>query len=920
MANENENLPGVKVTYEDGNLYSGNQSLQANTQSILFIGTAVDGPSGEPVSVRDLGIKAADKLFGGLIDRKTKRPVQASLLRGLYEAIKAGNEDVRLLRIGGKQAKTILQAKDVARNMEQYLGDARGNEPFFIDVDVPSGGKFVGVSKVEVIQKDGTAVNMTIGNVLDYIDPATGAEKAFFFGNKMRPGTTVRLSFDYETRNYTMVPKLEGGVPNYNDPDYTLSKDTANNHHFYSARNNWSDRLESGHIPVVVVKDNATSEVFTISSTTPTGDYIYRVGKGQTANPLTDAWSDQDYKDGGIFFTSAYDNEVGKGTYPALTGDVTVTVEYAWFTSFAQSSTSEGPIPGTAATYDLNYAPMATGFGVFYKSGNTRVELSEGTDYGVSIADKTVTVTAGAAPVGAQLIASYKTSASTVQDPKVEVFGKYAGSVYGGLTDIYDLETLHGVAVEVTTDPEDPTGYEKIISFYKPEEKRLSYRDTVLVYRTKKLAQIKTIRQFVNYVNNDSQNNVVYLAAANEYGSVPIQGLEVTGKTFLGEQAPGTLKEDLNEPMDSPNRYPWLGSDGVFDVTSPTQMQELYETLGGKYDFVGDDYKLIQLGVYGKLENYVVDEIVLLDVHANTLIDPLVPEKSFANQLALHCATATAKTWETIGTIGVAPALSASLLDVQEYIDMLTKPGFLDGDINADKRALYERNGIRTDYVNEHYVYTEATHEYVLNDEGDRIDIGRYVNIVFGPEIGLSSDKIGNYVTSGAATYAALISTLNPEVSTTNRTLEVVKGLRYKLSDAQHNQLSDGRFVTFADQINQANIVKYVVKDGVTAALPFSDYTRLSTVRIVHTAVQLVRRKANPFIGLPNGLAQRNALSAEIQAGLDKMKELGVLQRFKFTIFSSVQDKVLGNAFITLELVPQFEVRRFNTSVVLRAA
>jgi hypothetical protein len=920
MATENENLPGVKVTYEDGNLYSGRQNLQANTQSILFIGTAVDGPSGEPVSVRDLGIKAADKLFGGLIDRKTKRPHQASLLRGMYEAIRTGNEDIRLLRIGGRFAKTVLQAKDVARNMEQFLGAAKGNGAFSAEFTVPNSGIFVGVNKIEEIQSDNTAVNMTINTVVDSIEKPSGKVRVNFKADKLRPNRKVKVSYDYETRNYSLVPRLNAGVPDYSDPDYTLTKDASNNHRFYSARNNWSDKLESGHVPVVVITNNADGMVYTISSMTPSGDYIYRVGKGGVTDPLKDAWSAQDYRDGGISFTAAYDAEVTKGVYPALSGDIKVTVEYAWFAAFPEEGSSEATIPGSAQNYSLNYTPLASEFGVYYKLGATQVELAEGVDYGVSLSERTVTINAGVAPVGAQLYAVYKTSASTVADPKLEVYGKFPGSTYGSLTDILDKTTIRGVAIEVAADPEDPTGYEKVITVYKPDEKRLAYRDTALVYRTKKLEHIKTIRQFVNFVNTDPQNNVTFLAASNEHGSVPVQGLLVTGKTFLGQESPGVMFEDLSKPADDPARYPWLGDDGVFDVTNKEQMQRLYDSLGGKFEFANGEYKLIEQGVYGKLENYVVDEIVLLDVFANTVIDPVVPEKSFANQLAYHCATVTAKTWETIGTIAVAPALSSSLVDVQEYIDVLTKPGFLDGEENDEKRARYERAGIRTDYVNEHYVYVDATHEYVLNEEGDRIDIGRYANIVFGPEIGLSSDKLGNYVTSGAAVYSALISTLPPEVSTTNRVVEVIKGLRYKLSEAQHNQLSNGRFVTFADQINQSNIVKYVVKDGVTAALPSSDYSRLSTLRIVHAAVQLVRRKANPFIGLPNGLAQRNALSAEIQAGLDRLKELGVLQRFKFTIFSSVQDKVLGNAFITLELVPQFEVRRFNTSVVLRAA
>jgi len=921
MAIDNtSNLPGVKVTYEDNQLHTSNQTQAATTKSILLIGTAVDGPVGEPVRVRDLGIKATEKLFGGMINRKTKQPNQASLIRGMHEAIKVGNDDIRLLRVGGKHAKTELKAKDIARNMEQYLGEAEGNTAFVVEIHVPAGGKFVGVSKVEEIDKDGNVKTLAANSVIDYVDTTSGSEKVYFYADKIRPGHSVRVHYDYETRNYTMVPKLEGGVPDYSDPDYTLTQDASNNRYFYSARKNWSDRLESGHIPVVVVKNNDTGDVYTIASTNPNGDYIYRIGKGQVSNPLTDPISAQDYKDGGIFFTTAYDDEVAKGVYPALTGNITVTCEYAWYTAYAETGTETSVAPGVAVDYNLDYTPIANEFSVYYVSGTERVTLTEGVDYGVSLTERIVTINAGVAPVGAQLYASYKTSSSTVQDPYIEVLGKYPGSVYGSLTDLYDKGTLTGVKVEVQADPDDPTGMEKIIIFHKPEEKRLSYKDDYLVYKTKNLANIKTIRQFVNYVNNDASNNIVTLYAENDYGNVPIQGLLVTEAKYLGEEEPGKLKEDMTKPLGTLDRYPWLGDDGLVDVTNPSDMDRLYTLLGGRYELVNGEYKLVEQGIYSKLENYVVDEIQLLDVYANTLIDPLTPEKNFATQLAQHCATATAKTWETIGIIGVAPALSTKLLDVQEYIDLLTIPGFLDGAGNEARRKKYEAAGIRTDYVNEHYLYNEATHEYVLNDEGDRIDIGRYISVVFGPEVGLSSDKIGNYVTSGSTVYAALISTLSPEVSTTNRPVSVIRGLRYNLSEAQHSQLIDGRYVTFTQQIDENGITKFVVKDGVTAALANSDYTRLSTLRIVHTAVQLVRRKATPFIGLPNGLAQRNALAAEIQAGLDKLKENGLLQRFKFTIFSSVQDKVLGNAFITLELVPEYETRQFNTSVVLRAA
>lgn len=348
---------------------------------------------------------------------------------------------------------------------------------------------------------------------------------------------------------------------------------------------------------------------------------------------------------------------------------------------------------------------------------------------------------------------------------------------------------------------------------------------------------------------------------------------------------------------------------------------DLYNKLGGTYEVDEDgDNRMTSQGVYSRLENYAVDVIVLADAYANTVIDPLVPAKNFATQLAQHCAVVTAKTWETVSVIAMAPALETRLLDIQEYVDISTGKSVK---LSDEKKKAYEHAGIRLDYVNTHSMYNEATMELILNEEGEPIDVGRYVNVVFGPEVGLTSDKVGNYVVPGATAYSALITTLNPEVATTNKTLPSVFGLRYRLSEAQHNQLVGGRYVTFDSKVfssGSGSGTNIVVKDGVTAARASSDYGRLSTLRIVHASVQLVRRKADPFIGLPNGLAQRNALSAEIQAGLDALKENGVLQRFVFTVFSSAQDRVLGNAFITLELVPQYEVRKFNTSVVLKAA
>jgi hypothetical protein len=414
----------------------------------------------------------------------------------------------------------------------------------------------------------------------------------------------------------------------------------------------------------------------------------------------------------------------------------------------------------------------------------------------------------------------------------------------------------------------------------------------------------------------------------------------------LGEVEAGTMHQDETYPLGDVRRYDWLGNDGLFDTTSMADMLRLFEKLGGSYkrdengEVVFDDNDtpiLVEQGIYSKLENYVVDKIVLLDAYANTAIaspfstaDNIVVDntRSFATQLALHCAVVTAKNWETIATIGMAPAPEADLMGLQFYINCSTgalkinhTSDELDPTSDEYKFKKYLRQGINLDFANDHFMYNEATMELIHDDEGDPIDIGRYLSVVFGPEVGLVNGKLGYYAPNGAAVYGAFVTTLPGEESTTNHQVKTINGLRYTLSEAQHNQLVGGRYITFQEKyVSSANgmVKKYVVKDGVTAAQPNSDYTRLSALRIVHECVQLVRQKADPFLGLPNGMAQRNALYAEIQSGLDKYKEMHKLQNFSFTIYASARDRVIGNSFITLELVPEFENRKFFTSVSLR--
>jgi len=87
-----------------------------------------------------------------------------------------------------------------------------------------------------------------------------------------------------------------------------------------------------------------------------------------------------------------------------------------------------------------------------------------------------------------------------------------------------------------------------------------------------------------------------------------------------------------------------------------------------------------------------------------------------------------------------------------------------------------------------------------------------------------------------------------------------------------------------------------------------SDYVNLSTVRIVHEAVERIREVSQDFLGMPNNPQLRNALDAECDTVLRRLQDVGALDRYEKTLVSSPSMRVLGQLRIQLKLVPAFEI------------
>ena len=404
-------------------------------------------------------------------------------------------------------------------------------------------------------------------------------------------------------------------------------------------------------------------------------------------------------------------------------------------------------------------------------------------------------------------------------------------------------------------------GVTKIFVFTKPESKKYTASEAPMTYSS---ADYPTVGYLKQALANTAINNVFEIVCDDD---------DMATGDF-----PVTVAQALTDG----------GDDGV--VVTNNQM---YEALSGKRD--ADGYLEVQ-GAYQILENYNVDYIYPAGVYANS-VQTVNPHSSFHHELALLCAVLTYRTKMTHGFIDMKPNSNTTLVGIQSYVSDLLK------------------------YNNTHYMRDENGDD-IVDAEGNKMDIGWYTSCVVGPEPVMVSDTLGTYYGSPAIAYAALNASLKPESAPTNKALPGVKGMKFKFSNKQMNEIVANRMVVFKlknEGTATASSVPYVV-DGCTSGAANSDYTRLSTVKVVSDVVDQIREVADPFIGEPNTIEQRNALSALISKRLSYLLNNGEIQHYEFEINATIQQVLLGECSIALTLVCPMELRKITTVVALRAA
>jgi len=334
---------------------------------------------------------------------------------------------------------------------------------------------------------------------------------------------------------------------------------------------------------------------------------------------------------------------------------------------------------------------------------------------------------------------------------------------------------------------------------------------------------------------------------------------------------------------------------------------------------------------------------IVVPVGATIDASGLAADQNFGYQLANFCYIATASRNQLIGVLGVRPASpSASRAptqtELQQWANALiafTNCPMYDGTTANGDGTDVSPTGTYAFYAHSSNTVNRLINaqdpfipsgpvdgSIVVDNDGTKVDIGMYINVcamdVWAKNKAASklAPSLGYYAANGAATYAGLITTLKAKSAPTKKILGGVS-VQKPIALPVLNSLNGARFVCLENIIKGLTISNAMTGAHNVGTYGRSDFVRLSTVRIVFSAIEVVRLRAEPFIGEPNNPEARAALDTAIREGLQEQKREGALQGFSFQITSSPTDQVLGRANVNLVLTPAFELIRIPVTVAL---
>jgi hypothetical protein len=913
------NLPGHLVEFKDGGLQfvtNGDENNTAKTKSLLILGTAFDGPVNNPVKINS---DTVETVFGSELD-EYGRISKATITKAARQAFRNGFTDVRCMRVTGKPAEVVIEKKEpatpataiVTKNNESVPFNLVTNSTSDIDLYNSSTVDAFPVLKILSITNDITGATLSTSQI-DISDKWNGKIKAA--ANNMFPlGTTASFTFQYMDTNKTLpsgapstgytvtngVLKCEKftGSDAYAMPtgtnavsipisDLTLGDSAYDNGDWFASEFNSTDTsvptaasvngynkvavITKKNVFVTAVGGAAASDGLEFTAVDSTGtlpDKLLIKGENYSINQtatnieftLNSGWSNPGYDKLELVSYRYPAEDDGTASSIDLTSN-----EQEFDISDMFSDDLADIVSGTKAVVAVKAGTSASTLKTLNATSDYTVDLTDG-------AEK-VKIIGGLSEVSpsAKVYVYITYTVNKYDEYKVIFRTSNGGKLYNSCT--VEIESY----IASGTNGDGPAGYEgKIFRFTKPEGKYSSEVDHVFEYNS---WDFPTVELLAIGMRNDIVNNgmfeVVYDVADIDTSKLGPDAGSITEVFSGGDDGVDNISEqDLYYAL-SGQRYT------ISDVGSPDENGHL---------ITAEDVGLLKVtGAYQLLENYSVDYIYPAGVYADSKFD-------FFKQLSLVCAVLTYRTKMTHGFIDVKPNPNTTLSGVNAYT----------------KRLMAWSEANIPCYM------TDDSGTPIADNEGKYMELGWYVSVVAGPEIIMSSSTLGTYYGSPAIAYAALNATLAAQSSPTNKAIQGTSGMKFLFSNKQMNDLVGSRFVVFKSKDSTAS-TPYVV-DGCTAGSEACDYNRISTVKVVTDVVDQIREVCEPFLGEPNTIEQRNAMSALISKRLTYLKEAGEIHHFEFEVISTIQQMLLGECQISLTLVPPTELRKITTVVALRAA
>lgn len=838
MTDKYPNLPGHLTEFKDGGLKLVQEVNPPKTESVLILGTAVDGPVMEPVKV---DASTFEVVFGKSAD-VNGFPNGSTATMAFEEAYAAGCRDIRVMRISGSPARATVKCAESIKVEEKIhegiLGYANGNvadnSKIFLD-DVAESIVSVEANGIRLANKEFRFVPQDI------------IEKMFTDGKQV-----------FEEKDTIKLPT----IPGENKIVEIATED------IYAHVSDPEDFRYESELPLV--EEVPDTDNYTIvaqkgidyvvkGAITAAEAYVVGTKEGSFAPLMKPTFGDAILEPVKTSSVTVLDNVTDSSALIKVTYKV-AGQEGAGTTKVANSSAYTPTFIAKGEALEIKLVD-AEGKNIVPETGMTRIYFNgaEYTEADALVEDATqkifkVVVAEKEAKIviqpgkhakrGAKIETRFSYRAEVVVSPEISIETSFGGDVYNETQ--YQVEKIGHAGGVVET----------VLNIVKPVSKRSQTSEAPLSYSS---FDYPTLGLLVRAIANDANNGAFVKAYVNDaVADVKTTDLETvpTAMNFTG------------------------GDNGVH-----LSKQELFYKLSGKRDASG---YLTETGAYQILENYTVDYVVPVGVHADDVL--LGRFDNFAYELALFCAVVSHRNHATIGVIATSSPTEPTLRAVEDHVEKLQQ---------------FENI----------YFMRDAQGEVIRDSENQPLDLGKYINVIAGGDVIMNNQRLGSYATNSAAAFAGFLSQLAVNSAPTNKVLSYARGLRIKYSNAQLDRLTASRYITLKYKNDGATVA---VVDSMTASAPGSDYERTATMRAVRELANEIREVADPFLGEPNTPQQRNALSSLIDKRLDQHKEAGTMRDYSFQLVATAYDELVGQATIELTIVPSQELRKITTVISLK--